>query len=299
MFKKVILLLLALMMCACRPIAHYDDNSSSYSILTYKSSAALTLLPFLNDDYSITNSGSVDTFAHAFDEGKHDIIIAPLNIGINSCLKGCEYKLLAILEYGTYNIISTKETLRRGVLGVLGQNTVNDYVIKYLQDSNNPNFEIKWYENIDALKTSFMNEELDGMILDEINFNYMKGQVDYDLYKTTDLNNEYEYKTGFIKYPVVGLFVLNEVIDNDQNGLVEFSRRLRSNINTYKNDKTTFNSTLMNSDISRLGYNDYKLIRESYNFCGLDFVYASSIYDELNVLMEICDIELNESVIIK
>ena len=300
MIKKLLTFLLAtLLLIGCRPISHDDTSTSSYSILAYKSAASLVLLPLLNEEgYKISVSDRYDAFVHAFEEDKYDIIIAPINVGVNECLNGANYKLLSSVEYGTFKLASTMETYTRGTLGAIGQNTVCGALIDLLA-SGLKNYEIKWYNNIDEIKEDIIAGNLNGMIIDEINFNYLNDIDDIELYVIEDLTTDYEYENSYSKYPVSGLFVSNRVINEDQHNLVNFAKKLKSAINTYTNDKTTFNNVLESSDVNKLGFKDYTLIRESYNYCGLDFVYATSAYDELKALLSICDIELNESVIIK
>ena len=299
MIKKVLtLLLLSLLLIGCRPVTHDNTSTSSYNILTYKSAASLLLLPVLNESYSISVSTSYDAFVQAFNEDKYDIIIAPINVGVNECQKGSNYKLLASVEYGTFKLASTREKYSTGTLGAIGQNTVCGSLIDFLAPGLK-NYEIKWYSTIDDIKNDILEGSLNGLIVDEINFNYLNDQDGIELYEIEDLTIDYEYEKSYSKYPVAGLFVSNRIIKEDQTNLVNFAKKLKSAINTYTNDKTTFNNVLISSDVSKLGFKDFRLIRESYNYCGLDFVYATSALDELKALLDMCGIELEESVIIK
>lgn len=299
MIKKVLtLLLVSLLLIGCRPVTHDNTSTSSYNILTYKSAASLILLPLLNESYSISASSSYDSFVQAFTEDKYDIIIAPINIGVNECQNAGNYKLLASVEYGTFKLAATREKYSTGTVGAIGQSTVCGSLIDFLAPGLK-NYEIKWYNNIDEIKDDIVAGNLNGIIVDEINFNYLNDQDGIELFEIEDLTIDYEYEKTYSKYPVSGLFVSNRIIKEDQTNLVSFAKKLKSAINTYTNDKTTFNNVLISSDVSRLGFKDYRLIRESYNYCGLDFIYAESAYDELEALLDMCDIELDESIIIK
>lgn len=300
MIKKVLtVLLLSLLLLGCRPVSHDNTSTSSYDILTYKSAASLILLPLLSEEgYKISVSDRYDAFVYAFQEDIYDIIIAPINVGVNECLNGANYKLLSSVEYGTFKLAATREIYSTGKVGAIGQNTVCAALINLLA-SGLKNYEIIWYNTIDEIKNDIIDGNLNGVIVDEINYNYLNDTDGIELFEIEDLTIDYEYENTYSKYPVSGLFVSNRIVKEDQSNLVNFAKKLKSAINTYTNDKTTFNNVLISCDVSRLGFKDFTLIRESYNYCGLDFIYASSAYDELEALLSICDVKLNESVIIK
>lgn len=300
MIKKALaLLLILLLLIGCRPVSHDNTSTSCYKILTYKSAGSLILLPLLNEEgYRISLSDRYDAFVNSFAKDEYDIIIAPINVGVNECQKGSNYKLLASVEYGTFKLAATREKYSTGAVGAIGQSTVCGSLIDLLGPSLK-NYQIKWYNNIDEIKDDIIAGNLNGIIVDEINFNYLNDQEDIELFEIENLTTHYEYEKTYNKYPVTGLFVSNRVIKEDQSNLVNFAKKLKSAVNTYTNDKTTFNNVLISSDVSKLGFKDYTLIRESYNYCGLDFVYAASAYDELEAALDMCDIELDENIVIK
>lgn len=300
MIKKIIIILLAfLLISGCRPISVEDKEDMSYTILTYQSSGSLILLPFLNEDYSISSSKNLDVFDNAFEDGKYDIIIAPIDIGVKNSTNS-DYSLLAIVEESSLSIVSDSETLvNRGILGSINQNNINGRIIEYLRRDALKNYEIKWFDNIDELKDELINGQINGAIVDEINYHYLNMDENLSLYQNELLNDDFAYQTNYKNYPVCGMFVLNKIIDDNQNNLINFIKRIRNSINTYKNDKTTFNNILINSNLNKIGYNDYHLIKEAYNYCGVTYLNAIDQIDSLRNVLDILDVELLESIIIK
>ena len=300
MLKKLFIILISiLLLTACRPVSHNEENKASFSILSFRDASCFSLLPILNDDYSISTSLSYDTFNDAFVKNSYDIVISPIDVGVKKILEGSDYKLLAVLEFSTLKLYSDRDYLNYGQIGALNQNGVYTSVIEFLKKSDLKNYSVVWFNNIDEMMDSYNDNKISGVIVDEYNINYLKKNMDIDFNEIIDLNESYEYLTYYPNYPVCGLFVSNKLIDNNQNELVAFSRIIKTNISSFKNDKTALNNALINSDLNRLGFNDLSLIRESYDYCGLDFVYGSEIYDSIEILLEQCDIEVIESIVIK
>ena len=287
-----------LLLCGCRPGQSKEAETSIYSILSYRGTPSLCLLS-LGEEYSIKTTNSVDTFNHAFEEGRFDIIVAPLNVGINGCLKAGKYKLFSVVVFANLNVVSAYENLNGGTLGACGENMVVGKLMDYIAETDLRGYDYVYYESYDELCMALINGEIDAAVLDEISFNRVNDEDENEYYKIDDLRADYEYHTQYNSLPEYGMFVLNDVTEKDQANLVSFAKKIRSGISTYKNDKTTFNNVLQNADLTTLGFLDYKLVRESYNYCGIDFVFASSIYDEIESVMSICDIEMDESIIIK
>ena len=104
MLKKVTLVLLLLLLCACRPSVVENSNGDNFNILSLQS-ASLSLLCFKEDEHNIEITSDVNTLSEAFDKDEKDIIIAPVNIGVKKCLENDNYKLLAIfIQYTLFEL---------------------------------------------------------------------------------------------------------------------------------------------------------------------------------------------------
>ncbi len=288
-----------LILIGCRPVSFDDDSIRKFSILSFRGAPSLSVLSLINEEYDIQTSSSVDTFVHAFEDAKFEILIAPINVGVQAYNSNQNYRLLAVIGFGNSYLVGRQEKYSSGTIGAYGPNTVNGKLVTYLADINLKNFTIVWYDTQGLLEDAIVNGEIDGAIVDEMTFNKLTNYKNIELYKIEDLREDYEYETKYGRYPEFGIFVRSDLIEKNQSDLVNLAKKIKSSINTYMNDKTTFNNVLENTDISKLGFEDYRLIRESYNYCGLEYVNASSCYEEIAAIMEICEVELTKAVIIE
>ena len=297
--KTVALLCMLLLLISCRPVTLDDDEGKKFSILSYRGAPALSVLSLVNEGYDIQTSTSVDTFVHSFEDGKFDILIAPVNVGVDSYNSNQNYRMLAVIGFGNSYLVADKENYGSGNVGAYGPNTVGGKLINYLSDINLKNYNIVWYDSPSQLEKAMIDGEISAAIVDEITFNKLNDSQDKEFFKIEDLRADYEYETKYGRYPEFAIFVRNDLIEKNQNDIVALAKKIKSGINTYKTDKTTFNNVLENTDVTRLGFDDYTLIRESYNYCGLDYVNASSCYDEIAAILELCEVELSKAVIIE
>lgn len=298
MLKKILIVICLIFCSGCRPIS-VETDISSYKITSYKGTPSLALLSISNDtDYDITIVDNTGDIEYAFEKSESDIIISPINTGINACQNGSPYKLFSIVEYGNLYLTSKYETTYEGNVGAYGEQSILGCLIRYLSKTDLRKYNFIWYDNLDEMKNALYNGEIDSIITDEVNFNMFKNNG-IELHKIEDIQEDYQYKTGYSSFPFYGLFVSNTLINEDQTNFVELAKNIKNSINTYKTNKTTFNEALENADLNRIGFSSPDLISESYNYCGLDFIHAVNDVENLRTILELCDITLDDKIIIR
>lgn len=301
MLKKVFsIVAVFLLLVGCRPISTVQEkSSSSFSILSSSGTPSLALLAISNGDYDIRIADTIGPIEKAFLNRSYDIIISPVDTGVRYCQAKGNYKMLSIVEYGTLSLCSIDEENINSTVGAYGEKSIVGYLTKFLEKDTFYGLTIKWYETLEEMGKDLIEGNIKSAILDEINFNYFNNYLNFEIFKIADLKNDYEVKTGFNSYPMYGIFVAEDIVKNNINELVDFSKIIRNSIITYKKDKTTFNEVLSNAKLSVMGFDNPDLISESYNYCGIDFVYANQDLNSLKQILEICEIKLDENIIIK
>lgn len=299
MLKKIIVLICLLLCCGCRPINVDENANKSFKIVSYKGTPSLALLSITNENYDIDIVDTVDKIDDAFNVNEADIIIAPINTGVSNCQNGTDYKLYSIVEYGNLFLVSTDEMTYDGYVGAYGQDSIVGYIVNYLSATDLRKYEFIWYDNFDELKSALLNGEINTLITDEVNFNNLVNYEGIGLAKIENIQDDYAYKTGYQNYPFYAMFVKSSILENNQNMFVNFAKNIKSSITTYKTDKTTFNEVLANADLEKMGFNNPDLISESYNYCGLDFVHAINEIENIKMILGICDIELDDNILVR
>jgi len=297
--KLIIFIIVGIILSGCRPVNIEEEDNTSFNILSFKGTPSLSLLGINNEYINIKITSSNDDIYEAFKESEEDIIIAPINDGCEYSSKYQKYKLLSIVEYGQMYIVSTDENTDDGIVGAIGEDNVIGHICKFLEGTDLHKYEVVWYDSFNDLYNGLVNGELTSIITDEINFNYLTNYCGIELYKVENIQEDIEYQTKFSSYPVYGMFVNDIDLDKYQNSIVTLAKTIKNNISTYKNDKNEFNEVLNSANIEVLGFDNKELISESYNYCGLDFVYANNDKDSLKNILDICDINLDETIIVE
>lgn len=300
MLKKILTLFICLIICCgCRPINISENQTITYKITSYKGIPSLCLLPITNNEYDINIVDSNSEIRNEFQNLGSDIIIAPIDVGVDECQKGGSYKLYSIIEYGNLYLASTDESTFEGDVGAYGEDSIVGRLVNYLSQTDLRKYNIIWYDNYNQMEKAFLNGDVSSVIVDEVNYNNIENTHDIDLHRIEDIQEDYAIKTGYSNYPFYGMFIKTTVIENDQENFVNFAKLIKSSINTYKSNKTTFNEVLENADIIKIGFNNKNLISESYNYCGLDFRHAIDEVDNIKAILSICEIELNDNILVR
>ena len=296
MLKKILIVLCILLLTGCRPTSSSLSSDVSYSVLSVDKIPSIVLLNAY-DDINLSFSENLDEINNAFDNKEYDVIIAPLEIGINKINEDSSYKLLSIVEYDKYYIAVSDETFKRGNVAIYG-GEILEKLVEYLS-SDLISYDFVWYESFDDIYNGFKDGSIEAALINEYDYIYLNDYNDISLYKLEDINALYESKTGYNNIPTYGMFVLNEVVDNDQDNLTSFTKKIRTGVSQCKNDKTTLSNILSNIDLSTFGFDNNDLILEHYNEIGTDFTYAINDFDSIKNILNICSIGVSEKIIVK
>lgn len=297
MLKKLILVLLTiLVLTGCRPASTSESNDESFSIASINKVPSLSLISLVNDNDQIDIYDNLDSINKAFDDNEKDIIIAPLNVGVNKCLNSDNYKLLSIVSYSTYAIYATDETFNKGDVAVYGSGQVIEWTLNKLSTILN-SYNFVYYDSLDAISNALNNEEVTAVLVGEMDYSILSNS--FSLTKIAELNDTYTQEYSYSNFPIAAMFVKSDIVKDKQSDLANFTRLLRNSISQYKSDTTTLENALKDIDVSIFGYSDKDLLISNYNNCGINFDYAIDKYDEISTLMSLFDIEINESIFVQ
>ncbi len=297
MLKKLILVFtFLLVLVGCRPASTSVSDEESFSIVSYNKIPSLSLISLIKDNDQIDIYDDINLINNAFDENEKDIIISPLNTGINKCLSSDNYKLLSIIAYSNYAIYAIDETFNKGDVAVYNGGLVIEGVLDKLSTSFN-NYNFIYYDSLDSIIEDLSNDVIEAVVVDNMDYNIINNTI--VLSKIGDINEIYTQEYSYSHFPTYGMFVKSSLIKEKQSDLASFTRLLRNSITQYKSDTTTLENALKDVDINMFGYSDKDSVISNYNDSGLEFVYAVDAYDELVTLFSLFDIEINESIIVQ
>ena len=196
--RKLLTCFIALaILCSCyyRPI-----DRPEFDTVTYDTFSNVYL--DLQDDYQIEpDYVSLDEIESAFDS-KHDLIIAPIDIGVAKILEGSPYKLLAVIGYDHLAVIGEKEEVKTIGCGKREQNLLLDLL--------GDKYEYLTYDNHQQSYQAYLDGKCDGVLVSLIDMDYQK--VDYKVF--IDVEDLYSAKYPDYRSLKDGIFVTYESSDD-------------------------------------------------------------------------------------
>ena len=296
MLKKILIVLCVLLLTGCRPTSDSLSNEATYSVLSINKIPSLVLLN-VYDDVDLNLSDNLDDINNAFDNKTYDVIIAPLVTGVNKLNEGSSYKLLSIVEYDKYYIAVLDETFKRGNVAIYGDEVLGKLVEYLSKDLVSYNF--VWYDSFDEIYNGFKDGSIEAALINENDYLYLNDYNDVSLYKLEDVSALYESESTYSNIPTYGMFVLSDIVDNDQDNLTSFTKKIKSGVSQCKNDKTTLTNILSNIDLNEFGIDNSNLVSEHYSEIGVDFTYAVNDFDSIKNILSLCGIDISEKMIVK
>ncbi|MGD9886423.1 MAG: hypothetical protein AB7T03_00490 [Bacilli bacterium] len=158
--KKIFILLIVVLLIGC------ESNKDSLLIMVPSGIPLIAVGSFLKEDnIEITDVNNPSLLTAAMTSKSHDIVVAPLNLGIKAYNLGdSSYQLAGILTFGNSYII-TREThplsnvtdLEGTNILAYGQNSIPDIALKTVLQDSNINAQIDYQANINLVVPFFIS----------------------------------------------------------------------------------------------------------------------------------------------
>lgn len=184
--KTILILLIGLCLAGCQ------GKSSTLTVMVPSGIPLIAVGSFLNDEeIAITDVNNPSLLISAMTSQSHDIVIAPLNVGVKAYnTNNQSYQLAGILTFGNSYIVTRKSHSLSSITDLQGQT-----LLAYGQNST-PDI---------VLKTSLQTNDVTAFIGYQANINLT---VPLFLCNTNDVNDEScsEYSYLLAAEPIISLF---------------------------------------------------------------------------------------------
>ncbi len=277
--------------------ASQADSSTSISIICPSGAPALSLAGVLNSsidlDYQIVDGG--DVLSAAFMSGETDLIIAPINLGINLMQNGADYSLLGVVSWGNLYVVGNRSTYD-GSIAAFGQSSVPGQVLEYVQGEFTESITIDWYSSVSEVAQLLLQGEYGAALVSEPILSTIL-EADESLTILYDIQDLYTDVSGNDTYPQAAIFVNNSSITAKTETIMELCNKIDATISSYNNDASAL--LTLDIDFSELGFADVELLVEVYEGMALDFVYACDEVDLLSEFLALLDITLTDTMYVR
>ncbi len=280
------------------PPSSTDYSDAKISIVSPSGAPALSLVTAINDpntnfEYEIVDGA--DVLGAEFMAGEKDLIIAPINVGVNMISNGAEYELLAVVSWGNLYIVGDRNSYN-GQIAAFSQAAVPGKVLEYVKDEMTEEVTIDYYSSV-AEVAPLLSQGAYGaaMLAEPIKTKIMNANE--QLTVLYDLQELYTQKTGLERYPQAAIFVSKDAINNKTEAVLNLTGIIQNGITTMNADPSSLRS--IDADIASLGFDDIDLVVDAYNRMALDLVYGTDCVDEVKTFLALFDVEYTDTMYVK
>ena len=278
-------------------------NRYHISIAASSGVAALSLAgPLSDNEFDIDYEIAVDNDAllSEFTAAKQDLIIAPINLGLNQIKNNDTYRLLGIVSWGNYHIVGN--TRRYQSINAFGPDSIPGVVLDSVHDIIGSKVAIDYLDSSSEVASKMLEEgEHVGLMqepmLTKIRAAYASQNEGEELFELFDLQALYEEETGFDNYPVNAIFIKDELLHGDFTGIIEFISRLDNSIQSFNANSSKIASLPI--EFEKLGFVSPELLSDVYPRLALNFIYANECVDEINALLKLFGLKLTSDLYVK
>jgi len=232
-----------------------------------------------NYNYKIDIVGGVDPLASAFTSASYDIIYAPINLGAKMYLNNGNYRLLGVVVYCNYYLVTktdtdfTLDSLQGKDIVLFGENAVSGIMATYIFNENNlSNLNITYVNSVAEAQAELIKDPSKVILTAEPSLSVLESKLSG--LKNISLSDEYETITGSVSFPQAGVFVKTTL---DENVILRYEGHLKASVAKLYSDNTgsatlgsslytSFTKSVLEEAIPRSNIN-YKSALDAKNDC--------------------------------
>lgn len=279
------------------------NTKASISVSAQSGIPALSLIgPLTSPEYNLETDIVHDEqeLVTAFDNNVSDLIIAPINLGLEQVKNGANYKMLGIVSWGNAEIVGSAERYdeiaiydEQGVIGTMLDKFHSEIGTKIVYNSFESQSEVADALLSDTYSTGVLTEPM----LIKVKSSYISSHEDEELKVKFSLSELFEEETGYENYPVYAFFVNNDLVENDYITIVNFISNLSISIETFNQDSSKLANLPI--DIEQLGFNSLDFLIEAYPNFSLNYLYVTECKDAVNAYLKMFGMSLNDDNYVK
>ena len=275
-----------------------DFSDTEISLVSPSGAPALGLVSAIADpniklNYEIVDGA--DVLGAEFTANEKDLIIAPINVGVNMIKNGAEYELLAVVSWGNLSIVGDRSTYN-GNIAAFSEAAVPGKVLEYVKDEFNEEVTIDYYASVAEVAPLLSQGRYGAALLAEP----VKTKItnaNESLTVLYDIQELYEDKSGLDRYPQAAIFVSKDAIADKTEAILNLTGIIQNGISAFSTDPSALKNTSV--DITALGFDDIDLLVDAYPRMALDLVYGTDCVEEVKTFLALFDIEYTDTMYVK
>lgn len=238
-----------------------SNSKQDVSLIAPSGSPLLAISSYLyenkNVKYEVSNGS--DPLVSAFSTSSHDIIVAPINLGLNFYNKTSKYVLFETIVWGNLYVVSRNpmenlEDLNNKTLTIFGTNQTPDILMNTFSKEYNLTYDVNRVDSVENANSLFLAKQTDYIISAEPSLSKVKEKCNNEKLYIIDLQEEWKKMTQKSSYPQAGVFVKKDKV----NDLKDELNKIKSNINSINDDLDYQVSCAMETPLKSLGENTIK-----------------------------------------
>ena len=317
MRSKFLLLLLALLLCACKPASANDPAEDSQLLYVVDSSVSYAFLNFEAPNTTLNIVAAKDAVS-ALQNNSADVIACDLKDGM-SIVNTDRYRLLGVLGWGTGRIVS-EQSKADSLTASSDMRSLLELLEEDLGD-----LEVFYFNSMEAAYQAYLAGETESVLLSVPYIHRLENALreeeepaeetvidpeetaeepeestepETKLETLYDLSTLYQDRYGTL-CPRIGVFIKKDLIDSDPQTAAAQTNLIRQSVNSASSSESALLEKLSGRDLSSYGPYTAEEIAAFYTELGLNFRSAVDCHNELEVYLGLLDIPFNEQFYVK
>lgn len=184
-----------------------------------------------SNDYEITTVSGAEALTAAFNDIGFDIILAPINLGAKMYSAKHNYQLSAVITWGNYYLIHENpidlSVIDHMEIIAFGENQVPDFLLSFLLDYYEIEATMTYLDSVASITSAYLLDSSKIYLIAEPSLSILQTKKSLQY---LDLQVEYESITGDDGFPQAGVFVNNQVSDDDLEAFIQALDKSISNL---------------------------------------------------------------------
>jgi len=285
--KKVVVILLALILCACSSTAN-EVEEKQFKIIVPKGSAALSLV-FAEGDITFVDGTDAISAAFLNPSAEYDVIIAPLNLGAKIITESnSPYRLYAVITWGNLYFVENVNA-ENDEIALFGEGAVPQKIVNTVLDL--PEDKIIYYPNVTEAQVALLSGKVKYALLAEPAYTatLLKAQeAGMELNLVYDLQEEWASVKGVDNYPQAAVFVKEASFEEHKEAFSELEKSL-SEINFFPENEILIREKL-EGKAELFGIPAIEIVMKAWANLNLEFRLATEVEEEIINFLELFNI---------
>jgi len=295
---KKLLILCLLILGGC---TNSNTNDKELRILSPFGAPSIALMEImLEQEHTVNLVNGADLLISSLikEEADYDIIIAPINIGLNLIKNDqSDYRCLAIVSWGNLYLVSDDENFDpySQEFAAFGKGAVPEKIIDFVFDK--PEL-VNYFPSVLDVQAQLIQNKVNAAVLAEpvASATLIQNQ---ELKVIVDLQELYYEKTGYHNYPQAALFVDKTAFEENPSLYYDVVDKMNDYVEMISTQSNALQEDLNQLNHEQLGLPTAEIVSKAFESMNIDIQYSKDSLKSIEFFMNLLGIDVNQEMFLQ